>query len=162
MARTNRRWYLGLGAACAALSAGVAALVLAFGSGSSQAGPTRAQYLSSIAAICRKYGPQLDKIPPPTDIAIPGVVVGPVSRVLPILKAEIRAVRALRIPPEMQALLTRWLDLNDQANAKLEQALRAGRIPDLTAMGVAYLAFLRVSDEAKRLSKGIGFPSPPC
>ena len=65
MGRTNRRWYLGLGAACAALAAAVAALVLVFGTESSRAAPTKAEYFARVAAICRLYGPKLDKIPPP-------------------------------------------------------------------------------------------------
>jgi hypothetical protein len=163
VARTNRLSYLLLCAACTIVATAVAAaVVLVAGTGSSNAAPTRTQYLESVAAICREYGPQLDKIPPPTDIAIPGVVAEPVSRVLPILKAETRKVRALPRPAELRESLTRWLHLNDQANANLERALRAARIPDLAGTGLAYLAYLRVSDQAKRLGKTIGFPSPPC
>ena len=81
---------------------------------------------------------------------------------LPILKAETRRMRALPMPAELRKSLVRWLRLNDEANANLEQALRAARLPDIAGTGLAYLAYLRVSDRAKRLGKTIGFPSPPC
>src|SRR3954447_23624693 len=66
VAPTKRRSYLRLGAACAVLSAAIAVgLVLAFASGTSEAAPTKSQYFARVAAICRIYGPKLDKIPPP-------------------------------------------------------------------------------------------------
>ena len=75
MAAMPRRSYLLLGLACAAVAAAVAvAIVLAFGTGSSQAAPTKSQYFARVAAICRLYGPKLDKIPPPYDITIPALI----------------------------------------------------------------------------------------
>jgi hypothetical protein len=160
--RTSRRWYLGLGAACAGVSAAVAALVLAFGTGSSQAGPTRAQYFARIAAICRLYGPKLDKIPPPYDITIPALITKSVRKVEPILRAEAEAVRRLDPPRELRAQLARWNELNRRSIAKLGEALRAAKRTDLRGIQVAYVEFVVTGTKAQTLGKAIGFPSPPC
>jgi hypothetical protein len=160
--RTNRRWYLGLGAACAGVSAVVAGLVLAFGTGSSQAGPTRVEYFARIAAICRLYGPKLDKIPPPYDITIPALITRSVRKVEPILRAEAEAVRRLDPPRELRAQLARWNELNRRSIAKLGEALRAAKMTDLRGIQVAYVEFVVTGAKAQKLGKAIGFPSPPC
>jgi hypothetical protein len=162
VARTNRRWYLGLGAACAALAAAVATLVLVFASGSSQAAPTKAQYFARIAAICRIYGPKLDKIPPPYDITIPALITRSVRKVEPILRAEAEAVRRLDPPPELRAQLARWNELNRRSVAKLGEALRAAKRTDLRGIQVAYVEFVVTGAKAQKRGTAIGFPSPPC
>jgi hypothetical protein len=160
--RTNRRWYLGLGSACAIVAAAVAGLVLAFGTESSQAGPTKVEYFARIAAICRLYGPKLDKIPPPYDITIPALITRSVRKVEPILRAEAEAVRRLDPPRELRAQLARWNELNRRSIAKLGQALRAAKRTDLRGIQVAYVEFIVTGAKAQKLGKAIGFPSPPC
>lgn len=163
MAGTNRRSYLWLGAACAALSAAIAAvIVLVFASGSSQAAPTKAEYFARIAAICRLYGPKLDKIPPPYDITIPALITRSVRKVAPILRAEAEAVRRLDPPRELRAQLARWNELNRRSIAKLGEALRAAKRTDLRGIQVAYVEFVVTGAKAQKLGKAIGFPSPPC
>jgi hypothetical protein len=159
---TNRRWYLGLGAACAALAAAVAALVLVFATESSRAAPTKAEYFARIAAICRLYGPKLDKIPPPYDITIPALITRSVRKVEPILRAEAEAVRRLDPPRELRAQLARWNELNRGSIAKLGEALRAAKRIDLRGIQVAYVEFVVTGAKAQKLGKAIGFPSPPC
>jgi hypothetical protein len=115
---SSRRWYLFLGAGCALVTGGVAAgLVLAF-SGSSQAAPTKEAYFARVAAICRVYGPQLDKVPAPADIAAPGEIVSSVEKALPVLVAETRALGKLPVPDQLGAKLARWFDLNDRWDRK--------------------------------------------
>jgi hypothetical protein len=93
-----KRYHLWVWGACLVVTGVIAAgIVLAF-SGESSAAPTRAEYFAQIAAICRVYGPELDKLDPPHDIAIPGEVAGPVSTALPLVVAEQREVRAVRPP----------------------------------------------------------------
>ena len=162
MGRTNRRWYLGLGAACAALAGAVAALVLVFATESSRAAPTKAEYFARIAAICRLYGPKLDKIPPPYDITIPALITRSVRKVEPILQAEAEAVRRLDPPRELRAQLARWNELNRRSIAKLGEALRAAKRTDLRGIQVAYVEFVVTGAKAQKLGKAIGFPSPPC
>jgi hypothetical protein len=159
---TTRRWSVVLGAACAIVAGAIVAVfVLAF-SGSSQAAPTKEAYFARVAAICRIYGPKLDKVPPPTDIAIPGVVASSVGKALPILEVQAAAVHALRPPTALRAKIERWVVLDDRSIAKLRESLRLAREPNLSQMGVAYIEFLRASTAAKHLGQSIGFPHPPC
>jgi hypothetical protein len=161
MGFSTRRWYLLVGAGCVLVVAAVAAgLVLIF-SGTSEAAPTKAEYLARVAAICRVYGPKLDNVPA-ADIAEPGNVIESVSRALPIVKAETRAVRALEAPVELRAKLAQWFELHDRSIAKLEAALRAARKLDLRALIVAYGQFIVQGPKAERLGATIGIPHPPC
>jgi hypothetical protein len=158
---TRRR--VGVALACGALAAAVAlAIVMVADSGSSNAGPTRAEYLSRVAAICRRYGPQLDKVPPPVDVSIPSEITESVRKVEPILRAEGEAVRRLEPPRELRAQLARWNELNRRSIAKLGDALRAAKKTDLRGIQVAYVAFVVTGARAQKLGHAIGFPSPPC
>jgi hypothetical protein len=147
-----------LWAACA-LAAGAigAGLVLAF-SGSSKAAPTKAEYFARVAAICAAYGPKLDRIDPPHDIAIPGEVAGPVSLALPLVVAENREVRALRPPKELAAQVEAWLALKDRAIETLKRTLREALIPDVRRMGPDWLLFVDQQRAAAVAGGRIGFP----
>ena len=163
MGSTNRRSYLWLGVACAVLAAAVAiGAVLAFGSGSSKAAPTKSEYFARVAAICRFYGPKLDKIPPPYDVTIPALITRSVTKVEPLLRAESEAMRRLKPPRELKAKLARWNKLNQESIAKLGEALRAAKAVDLRGIQVAYVTFVVVGAKAQKLGHEIGFPSPPC
>jgi hypothetical protein len=160
---TNRRSYLGLGAACAAVAAVIAVvLVVLVGTGTSQAAPTKSEYFARVAAICRFYGPKLDKIPPPYDVTIPALITRSVKKVEPLLRAEAAAMRRLKPPRELQAKLKRWNELNQQSIAKLGEALRAAKNVDLRGIQVAYVTFVVTGAKAQKLGHAIGFPSPPC
>jgi hypothetical protein len=157
------RSYLKLGAVCAALAVAVAlAVVLVANTGSSKAAPTRAEYLSRIAAICREYGPRLDKIPPPIDVTIPSEITESVRKVEPILRAEAEAVRRLEAPRELRKQVSRWNELNQRSIAKLGEALRAAEKTDLRGIQVAYVEFVVTGAKAQKVGHAIGFPSPPC
>ncbi len=159
----SRRWFVALGAACAFVTGGVAAgLVLAFGGSPASAAPTKEQYFAQVAAICRVYGPKLDKIPPPIDVTIPSEITASVTKVEPILRAESDAVRHLTPPRELRTQLARWNKLNGQSIAKLREALRAAKKVDLQGIQVAYVSFVVTGAKAQRLGHAIGFPSPPC
>jgi hypothetical protein len=154
---------LGVGFACAALAVAVAVtIVLVANTGSSKAAPTRAEYLSSVAAICRFYGPKLDKIPPPIDVTIPSEITESVRKVEPILRAEAEAVRRLEPPRELRAQLAQWNELNRRSIAKLGDALRAAEKIDLRGIQVAYVEFVVTGAKAQKLGHAIGLPSPPC
>ena len=158
----SRRWYAFLGAACALVAGGIAAGVVLTFSGTSQAAPTRSQYFARVAAICRIYGPKLDKVPPPIDVTIPSEITASVSKVEPILRAESDAVRRLKPPRDLQAQLARWNKLNSDSIAKLGEALRAAKKIDLRGIQVAYVSFVVTGAKAQKLGHAIGFPSPPC
>ena len=163
MAARPRRPYVLLGLACAAVAVAVAAgIVLAVGTGSSKAAPTKSQYFARVAAICRLYGPKLDKIPPPYDITIPALITRSVRKVEPILRAEAEAMSRLEPPPELRAQLARWNELNRRSIAKLRVALRAAKKTDLRGIQVAYVEFVVTGAKAQKIGHTIGFPSPPC
>jgi hypothetical protein len=137
---------------------GVAAGIVLVFSGSSQAAPTKAEYFARVAEICGRYGPKLDAIAPPPDVTVPGEVVTPLSRVIPLLRAENREVRALASPRELAAKIERWLALKDRVLAKLEQTLRVARQPNISGTAVDYLAFLSLARQTASLGHEIGFP----
>jgi len=159
--RTSRLRHALLGAACAVLTAGVAAALLLVFSADSRAEPTQAQYFARVAAICRVYGPRLDRIRPP-DVAEPANVITAVARALPLVKAQERGVRQLRAPKELRTRLARWFALQDQRIGMLEKALRAARRQDFRALSVAYVDFILAGPETARLGSAIGIPHPPC
>ncbi len=156
------RGYAILGAACALGAAGVATAIVLVSSGTSQAAPTKSQYFARVAAICRIYGPKLDKVPPPIDVTIPSEITASVRKVEPILRSEANAVRRLEPPRELRAQLARWNKLNDRSIAMLGEALRAAKKTDLRGIQVAYVTFVVTGAKAQRLGHVIGFPSPPC
>lgn len=158
----QRRWYATLGAVCTVLAVGVATAVVLVFSGRSEAAPTKSQYFASVAAICRHYGPKLDKVPPPIDVTIPSEITASVRKVEPILRAESAAVRRLKPPRELRARLERWNELNQQSISKLAVALRAAKKVDLSGIQVAYVQFIVTGAKAQHLGHEIGFPSPPC
>jgi hypothetical protein len=144
--------------ACLLVAGGIATgIVLAFSS-SSEAALSKAEYFERVAAICRVYGPQLDKIHPPYDIAIPGEVAGPVSLALPLVEAETREVRALRPPKELAAEIKHWLALKNRSIATLERTLREARIPDVRRMGPDWLLYVDQAEAAAKAGGKIGFP----
>jgi hypothetical protein len=163
VARLARHWYLALGALCAVVAAAVAgSVVLVFGTTTSAAAPSKSEYFSRVAAICRTYGPKLDRIPPPVDISIPAEITAAALKVQPVLTAEADAVRRLAPPAELKTKLARWTKLNDRSIGKLGEALRAGKQQNLMGIQVAYVAFIVTGAKAQHLGHEIGFPSPPC
>jgi hypothetical protein len=158
----HRRWYATLGAACTVVATVVAVGIVLVSSGSSQAAPTKSQYFARVAAICRTYGPKLDKIPPPIDVTIPSEITESVRKAEPVLRAEADAVRRLKPPRELRAQLARWNKLNETSIGKLSEALRAAKKIDLRGIQVAYVSFVVTGAKAQHLGHAIGFPSPPC
>ena len=145
-------------AACLFVAGGIAAAIVLVFSESSTAAPSKAEYFARVAAICRVYGPQLDKIDPPHDIAIPGEVVGPVRVVLPLIVAQARDLHALRPPKELAGEIEHWLALKDRAIGTLKRTLREGLLPDVRLMGPDWLLFVEQNGAAGRAAAKIGFP----
>ena len=145
-------------AACLLVAGAIATgIVLAF-TDSSKAAPTKAEYFARVAAICSFYGPKLDRISPPRDIAIPGEVAGPVRLALPLIVAETREVRALRPPKELARQVEQWLVLKDRAITTLKRTLREALIPDIRQMGPDWLLFVTQIEAAARAGGKVGFP----
>ena len=150
-----------VGAACAVVTAAIVTTVVLVFSASSRAEPTAAQYFERVAAICRVYGPRLDRIRPP-DVAEPANVIDAVVRALPLARAQKREVSALEPPPKLRARVSRWLDLQERRLGMLERALRAAREQDFRALSVAYVDFILAGPKVARLGTAIGVPHPPC
>jgi hypothetical protein len=153
----SRRAIIGL--AVALISTGIiaAVLVLALDGGTGQRNPNRAEYLVRVRAICRHYGQQLDRIPPPADIATPGEIVTSFGDALPIIEAQESAVRKLRSPHELESSLRTFFVLTDRSIAGLEESLRGARMGDIGMMGRGELRFFRARDKAQLIAHRIGF-----
>jgi len=94
----SRRAQIVAAVAVLAIAAGTAGGVVLALSDTSEAAPTKAEYFGKVAKICGFYGPKLDQITPPQDVTIPGEVVTSLTRVIPVIQAETKAVRALTLP----------------------------------------------------------------
>jgi hypothetical protein len=155
-----RRWrYVAAAAAAVALAGGLTAAILLGFSGTAEAAPTKAEYFARVAKICAAYGPKLDRVAPPTDVTIPGEVVTPLRRVIPIIRAETNEVRALRPPTELTDQINRWLALKARVLAALEQTLHAAEAPNIPQTAVAYLRFLHEAQLTAKAGAKIGFPA---
>ena len=119
--------------------------------------PTEAEYLAEVAAICKEYGERLDRIAPPGDISSPGAVVSSIATALPVLRAQLRAVRALRAPRSLEADLERFFTLTDRSLDELQEAHDAAFERELFPMAKALTRFGEVRDEAKAISRALGF-----
>jgi hypothetical protein len=159
---STRHWYLALGSACVLVAGGISAVLVLVFTGSSAAAPTTTQYFARVAAVCRIYGPRLDKIPPPADLGIPSELAAAAEKALPVLREEADAVRRLVPPRELRTEVTRWTRLNDQSISKLAETLRAARQTNLRGVQIAYVQFLVRGAKAQQVGRSIGFPSPPC
>ena len=150
-----------LGVAAGAVLAAAAAAVILVTTASSHAEPTRSQFLAGVAAVCRVYGPRLDRIRPP-DVAEPANVIVAVDRVLPLVTAQLRGVKTLKPPDELEPKVDRWLRLQERRIGILEKAKAAGKRQDFRVLSVAYVDFLLAGRETGALGKAIGIPHPPC
>jgi hypothetical protein len=155
MPRQHRMLWIAALPLVAGLIAGGIVLAL---SGNSQAAPTKQEYFARVAAICRVYGPQLDKVPPPGDIATPAEIADPIKLALPLVVAELREVRALKPPTELKAMVDTWLALRDQAVAMMKRTLHEAELPDVRTMGPDWLRFIALQKQAALAGSKIGFP----
>ena len=153
----RRRYRVALVAAALVAAGALAAGIVLASAGGKHARPGRAEYLARVEAICQRYGRQLDRIPPPADIAIYGEVLEPVRTALPVLKAQEREIRRLKTPRELEDRLARFFALSERSIAGLELTLRGIRAQDLGVMGRGELQFARARDEAKVIARRIGF-----
>ena len=132
-----------LGVASATVAAGVVTAVILVATASSHAEPTRAQYLAGVAAICRVYGPKLDRIRPP-DVAEPANVIAAVDRVLPLVTAQLGRVRTLEPPREQLAA-----PLTLAARARAAARFAAGSLAGLAFVPIALVMTLRARLERR-------------
>jgi hypothetical protein len=139
------------------VAAGAAAgIVLAF-TGAEDPRLTRAAYLRRANAICKSYSQRLDKIPPPLDPASPGAVYESIGLALPLLREQAAKVHALKPPRALQRDVERFFVLTDRSLDHLQEARRRAGLRELFPMVQSLSAFGRARDDAKRVSRVIGF-----
>ena len=95
--RVPRRRATLIGCVVAVAAVTIAGAIALVASPDSNAEPTRAQYFAQVAAICRVYGPKLDRIRPP-DASGTGDVVAAIRLAFPLVKAQAQEVRSLEAP----------------------------------------------------------------
>jgi hypothetical protein len=150
---------LGVAIAIGLVATGAAAgVVLAFKStGTDDSRLTRAAYLGRANAICESYSRRLDKIPPPLDPASPGAVYESIGLALPLLREQSAKVHALPPPRELQEDVEQFFALTDRSLEHLQEARRHAGLRELFPMVQSLSAFGRARDEAKRVSRAVGF-----
>lgn len=145
---------LGAVVAAGAIAAGIGLALGAGGGGGHELSP--AEYRSRVSAICTRLGRELDRIPPPADIALYGEVASSVARALPVLRRLAAAIRAVPTPPQLRAGAERSSELRARSIVLLERALAAARRRDLGPMGQALVQFFDSRDRGKALDEALG------
>jgi hypothetical protein len=151
---TRRRIALGAGAAGAAAALGVGLWLALAGGGKHE--PVRPTYLAEVSSVCRRYARRLERIPVPSDPAAYGDVVSSVSQVLPVLRAQETAMRAVPPPAALAARLQRLFALNRRSVAELWLALAAARRRDAGGVATGLVRFSSARDQVHGLAVAIG------
>jgi hypothetical protein len=112
------------------------------------AGPSRHAYVVRVSSVCRTYARRLERIPAPSSPTAYGDVIASLERVVPLLRAQERAMRSVRAPSTLRLPLGRLFALDRQSIGRLGSALAAARRRD--AAGVA-TGLARFSDERSRV-----------
>ena len=120
-------------------------------------GATQEEYVSRVNAICVEYGKKLDAIPPPGDLSSPGAVVESLEQALPVLQAQEDEIHALEHPSKLDADVAKLHRLTDESLDYLREALRQALERALYPMATALTSFGEARDEAKVVSRRLGF-----
>ena len=84
-----------------------AALAVWVGVGGSAAEPSRKAYLTHVSSVCQTYARRLERVPAPSDPTAYGDVIASLQRVLPLLRGQERAMRAIQAPSTLQLTVGR-------------------------------------------------------
>lgn len=120
-------------------------------------GATQAEYVARVNAICVEYGKKLDAIPPPGDLSSPGSVVESLEQAIPVLAAQADEIRGLRHPSKLDVDVAELHRLTDESLDHLRDALSQARERALYPMATALTSFGEARDEAKVVSRRLGF-----
>jgi hypothetical protein len=152
--RRQKRYYV-LAAALAAAAGLGAGLWLLLGGGAAKE-PARSEYLAHVSLVCRTYAHRLERIPAPSDPAAYGNVISSVRQVLPLLRAQAAAMRAVPPPAALEPRLERLFGLDRRSVAALRPALAAARRRDAGGVATGLLRFSSARDQVHRLAVAIG------
>lgn len=135
----------------------LAALAAALAAWHGAGDPARTAYLTHVSSICRTYARRLERVPAPSDPAAYGDVIASLHRVVPLLQAQERAMRAIRPPAALRPAVGRLLALDRSSVPPLQTALAAARRRDAggVARGLVRFSALRDRVHASALALGI-------
>jgi len=150
-----RRWYVVLAMALAAAAGLGAGLWLALAGGGKHE-PTQPAYLAEVSSVCRTYARRLERIPAPMDPAAYGNIVSSLVQVLPVLRAQEAAMRAVPPPAALAPRLERLFALDRRSVAALQPALAAARRRDAGGVATGLVRFSSARDQVHRLAVAIG------
>jgi hypothetical protein len=151
-----RRFYALAALATVVAAAAVAAgLWLAFGRSGGHS-PTRREYLARVSSVCKRYARRLERIGAPSDIVAYGDVATTVGQVLPLLRHQAAAMRAVEPPDELRLRLDRLFALSSRSIAELEATLAAANRRDAGGVGKGLIRFSVTRDETHALATAIG------
>ena len=142
-------------AAAAGLSVG---LWLALDRGGGPGEPSEQAYLARVSRVCRGYGRRLGRIGAPSDVTAYGDVLAAVNQVVPLLRRQAAAMRAVPPPDALRPRLDRLFALDGRAIAQLElvRAAARRRLAGGVASGLVRFSELRSSSHALAVAIGIG------
>ena len=138
-----------------------AALAVWLGVGGSAAEPGRKAYLTHVSTVCRTYARRLERVPAPSEPAAYGDAISSLQRVLPLLRAQERAMRAIHAPSPLQLTVGRLFEIDRSSIAALEPALAAARRRDAGGVANGLARFSSVRDRVHSLSVAIGIRCNP-
>jgi len=133
-----------------------AALAVWLGVGGSAAEPTRKAYLAHVSSVCQSYARRLERVPAPSDPAAYGDVISSLERVLPLLRAQERAMRAIRPPSTLQSTVGRLFAIDRSSIAPLDSALAAARRRDAGGVAEGLVRFSSARDRVHSLAVAVG------
>ena len=138
-----------------------AALAVWVGVGGSAVEPSRKAYLTHVSSVCQTYARRLERVPAPSDPAAYGDVIASLQRVLPLLRGQERAMRAIQAPSTLQLTVGRLFAIDRSSIPALESALAAARRRDAGGVVRGLTRFSSVRDRVHGLSVAIGIRCNP-
>jgi hypothetical protein len=139
----------------------LAALVAALVAWHGAADPARTAYLTHVSSVCRGYARRLERVPAPSDPAAYGDVIASLRRVVPLLQAQERALRAIRPPRALRPRVGRLLALDRSSIPPLRSALAAARRRDAGAVARGLLRFSALRDRVHASALALGIRCEP-
>jgi hypothetical protein len=133
-----------------------AALAVWLGVGGSAAEPARKAYLTHVSAVCQSYARRLERVPAPSDPAAYGDVIASLRRVVPLLRAQERAMRAVQAPSSLELTVGRLFALDRSSIAALDSALAAARRRNAGGVAKGLVRFSSLRDRVHSLAVGVG------
>jgi hypothetical protein len=143
------------------LVVGAAALSLWLGVGGSAAEPSQQAYLTHVSAVCQSYARRLERVPAPSDPAAYGNVISSLERVVPLLRAQERAMRAIQAPAALQPTVGHLFAIDRSSIPPLQSALRAARRRDAGGVAKGLTRFSSIRDRVHSLALAIGVRCSP-